>query len=143
MVRTFFWYSIIVKSYVDVSIIRFYFSFYDFWLYARLLPIFFWIMSLTFFQILLYFSSNLSFLIFIKTDIHLVLSKSLPYALIFGKNILKVYFFNIFRGNQIFKIVYYYFINIYIIYRSIILYWWNLYFSISVSSKFIFLYPFL
>ena len=62
-----------------------------------------------------------------KKNIHLVLSKSLLYALIFGRNMHKdLIFFIIFVTNDIFKIFfternlirYYYFINNYIVYRN-------------------------
>ena len=83
-----------------------------------------------FFQISSCFSNNFSY--FIKKDVHSVLSKSFPYALIFGRNMHKgLFFLRIFTANKIFKIVftkrdlirYYYFTNIYIIYqnRSLIL----------------------
>ena len=78
-----------------------------------------------FFQISFYFFNNSSS--FIKKDLYLVSSKSLQYSLIFGSNIHKgLTFLTIFVTNKIFKtlftkenfIRYYYFINIYIAYRT-------------------------
>ena len=78
---------------------------------------------ITFSQISLYFSSNLSSFIE-KRYIHLVLSKSLLYRLILGRNTHKGLFFSIFVTSEIFKILftkrklirYCYLINIYIVY---------------------------
>ena len=78
-----------------------------------------------FFQISFYFFNNSSS--FIKKDLYLVSSKSLQYSLIFGSNIHKgLAFLTSFVNNKIFKtlftkknfIRYYYFINIYIAYRT-------------------------
>ena len=72
-----------------------------------------------------YIRSN-NFSSFIKKSIHLVLSKSLLYALIFGRNKHKDLFFSIFIANKIFKFLYtkvnligyYCFINTYSVYEN-------------------------
>ena len=68
-------------------IIRFYFSFYIFSIVYRVAAKFYFDDIADVFQISLYFSDNFSS--FIKKDIDLGLSKSLLYALIFGRSMHK------------------------------------------------------
>ena len=103
----------------------------------------FFIILLTFFQIVIY--SSKSFSSFIIKNLHLVLSEYISYTLISRKNMHKSLVSLIaFVTNEVFKILctkrkhvrYYYFINIYIVYQSrdFIL---KFVFSIPMSSNFI------
>ena len=123
--RAFFWYFIIVKI-CCFFIIRFYL-----------------IMLLTFFQISLNFSKKISS--FIKKDIHLISSKSLLYALIFGRNMHKgliclaslqpIKYLKSSLPKEILLDTTV--LLIYILSIEIgLLYWWNLYISISALSNF-------
>ena len=81
--------------------------------------------------------------IFYQKYIHLFLSKPFLYILIFGRNMHKCLFFSIFVTNEIFKILFkeWSLNTISLIFISFIeiglSHWWNLCFSISVSSNFI------
>ena len=78
---SYFWYFIIVKICVNFSIIGFYFNFWMFFVVYRITTKFFSIFN----KFCYIFLNNSSF--FIKKDIHSVSSKSLLYALNFGRNI--------------------------------------------------------
>ena len=103
---------------------NFFSAFRYFLLYTSSLLNLFFIIWLNFFQTFIYLSKKFSS--FITRYIHLVFSKYLLYVLISGKNIHKGNIFIIFVTNEIFKMLfikrklirYYYFINIYIIYRN-------------------------
>ena len=105
-----------MKFCIDFSFIWFYFGCYILFIVYRVAVKFFFGNVAVFFQMSLYFSNNFSN--FIKKDIHLVLSKSLLYALMFGRNMHNGLFFGIFIANKMKRnlLRYYWFINIYVIY---------------------------
>ena len=129
-----------MKICADFSFRSFYFSFYLFIIVYSSLVNLFLITFLTLSQISLYFSSNSSFLI--RSDIHLVSSKSLLYTLIFQA--LSLNFFTTFVLIKMFKTIFtkrnpvtnYYFPNVYIIYRN-----WDfalvkfVFFNFSIGNK--------
>ena len=143
--RTFFWVFVVVKICVRFFLIRFYFNFKIFLIVYRFTMQFSLILFLTFSQILLYFSNNLSF---IKKDLYLC-HESLFYMHSFLEEIWRhsSNFFSIFVTNKIFKtfftkrdiIRYYYFLNICIYQNRAFTLFKFLFCNFSITKFYIFL----